>query len=783
MRSISSFRLAMLVISCLFLVPAAVLKTEAQTVTVSSFCWNSNAFNSLVRWDTLMIASTPGNKYYRFDLNYNYIIDSLPDIGSHTPSFKRLVVGRDGGLYALTDTVVMRRSAAGWVNTGFAPPNYTNHFVVDNLGAIWSLSYVPGQPTSAIITRFFNGAVTHTFPFGNSFYFYRDAFAADDSGGVWLTGAGLHRIDTTGITLVYADQSSISPMVGSNNQLYFFTNSGVMTGTSAGVSLFHTLPANFFWNSTVAFRLYQDTVHLYSSNWWTQTQILHKVTSSQVISDTIVGLFVCSDSSLVDLQFDPLGRIWVMGFATASTGHLYIVDTLLVPVIGGKIFHDFNQNGIFDGSDIPLQGIMVHNTVTNQTVYTDVNGDYTMPLPAIIGRQWSVNITLPAPWYLTSQHATYSQLAMPGVGPMDLDFGVNAPPINPNIAAYGFSLNLPPGFTSLVNCYAQNISTSMLTNIDAWFIYPTIFDTCYSQVPPVSHTQQTLHWVIDTLYPLASRMFPLSLPMDSLIVIGTVFQMTFYVNHPLDINPLDDTIVWRAVVANSYDPNDKLVYPDRPENTIAPDELLTYTIRFQNTGTSPAINVVLKDTLSPFLDLSTLTFIGSSHRYTYAMNPGNELVITYTDIQLPDSANYPAESMGAITFTLKPLPGMADGTTIHNEAFIYFDFNLPIQTNQTTSIISTISTEEKSPLRKPVTVWPNPAKDRINISHPGIYNNTPYSITLYDISGRRADFVKTSESVNSFELDLTGLKNGIYIGILEINGTITPFRVVKQNPY
>ena len=76
---------------------------------------------------------------------------------------------------------------------------------------------------------------------------------------------------------------------------------------------------------------------------------------------------------------------------------------------------------------------------------------------------------------------------------------------------------------------------------------------------------------------------------------------------------------WQAVVACSYDPNDKLVSPSGvgPYHATPGDtEWLTYTIRFQNTGTDTAFTVMIEDQLSQHLQWGTLQFLGSSHELT-----------------------------------------------------------------------------------------------------------------------------------------------------------------------
>ena len=78
--------------------------------------------------------------------------------------------------------------------------------------------------------------------------------------------------------------------------------------------------------------------------------------------------------------------------------------------------------------------------------------------------------------------------------------------------------------------------------------------------------------------------------------------------------PSDNIKTYYFRVVNGYDPNDKNVYPARcEENYILNDEVLTYTIRFQNTGNAEAINVNILDTLDANLDLQTMRAVSYTH--------------------------------------------------------------------------------------------------------------------------------------------------------------------------
>jgi hypothetical protein len=138
-------------------------------------------------------------------------------------------------------------------------------------------------------------------------------------------------------------------------------------------------------------------------------------------------------------------------------------------------------------------------------------------------------------------------------------------------------------------------------------------------------------------------------------------------------------------VTSSFDPNIKTALP----RGIGEDHLiddhwrLNYVIDFQNTGNDTAFTVVIRDTLSEHLDLSSLRIQGGSDLFRWALNPGRELVFTFENILLPDSTTNFEGSLGHISFQVKPRDGLVPGTVIENTAAIYFDFNAPIITNTT----------------------------------------------------------------------------------------------------
>ncbi len=181
-----------------------------------------------------------------------------------------------------------------------------------------------------------------------------------------------------------------------------------------------------------------------------------------------------------------------------------------------------------------------------------------------------------------------------------------------------------------------------------------------------------------------------SAALEGCTVLST-FTTGFILGYPIyDPSPSYD--IECLEVVGSWDPNDKTGFPLglTSQNLIAKNTDLDYLIRFQNTGTDTAFQVVVRDTLSNNVVSNSIRLGVTSHPYEFALENGNVLVFTFKDIKLVDSfANEPA-SHGFLRFKILQKPDLPDGTEITNRAGIYFDFNPPVMTNTTLHRIGTV---------------------------------------------------------------------------------------------
>ncbi|MEK7256435.1 MAG: T9SS type A sorting domain-containing protein, partial [Bacteroidota bacterium] len=255
---------------------------------------------------------------------------------------------------------------------------------------------------------------------------------------------------------------------------------------------------------------------------------------------------------------------------------------------------------------------------------------------------------------------------------------------------------------------------------------------------------------------------------------GGWLSLGFFTQLPLDDpSPFVDIDCQQNV--GSYDPNDKQAFPAgfTEQHLIEPEQDIEYLIRFQNIGTDTAFKVVVVDVLPPELDLTTVRPGASSHPYSYSVTPEGWLVFTFENILLPDSTTNEAASHGFIRFRVSQRPGNGWGHVIQNTALIYFDFNLPVQTNTYVHRVGqifpwTLVRTEPEPLAQHrLRIVPNPLTESALLQVEGIEPGK-LRLILTDATGQ---VLRIEEAVGTaVELRRGELASGVYFFRLELDG-------------
>lgn len=250
--------------------------------------------------------------------------------------------------------------------------------------------------------------------------------------------------------------------------------------------------------------------------------------------------------------------------------------------------------------------------------------------------------------------------------------------------------------------------------------------------------------------------------MPSFELAGEVMDYTLKVFDDEDV--LFSEQNYEQTLLCAFDPNDKSFTPNRSDTLgdyYITNEKISYLIRFQNVGNDTAFNVVVRDTLSSFLDISTFENVRSSHDYSYELDSlSREVVFTFNDILLVDSLTNEPESHGFIKFDIEPISNLPDFTQILNQASIYFDYNPPIHTNITQGIyledFSILETSTQVLEIDKISLYPNPTRNYVNIK----IGDKRKQVVIYDRWGRKmfADDIN-----NTVEISVSDWPIGLYV--------------------
>lgn len=331
-----------------------------------------------------------------------------------------------------------------------------------------------------------------------------------------------------------------------------------------------------------------------------------------------------------------------------------------------------------------------------------------------------------------------------------------------------------PGFDSKYKIIYKNNGTQAENGTINFLFDDNILDFISSDISPDAQSSGLLSWNFTDLKPFESRTINIVLNVNSPMEIPPVNLgdiLSYEANitiFDLDEAPLDNVFDLRQTVVNSVDPNDKTCLEG---NNIKPSmvgEYVHYLIRFENTGTYAAENVVVKDVIdASVFDVQSLQITDASHKMFTRIN-GNVVEFIFEDIQLPFND---ANNDGYVAFAIKTRPSLSLGDSLKNKAEIYFDYNLPIITNEAQTLVKNgVRTTEVKELA--IDFYPNPIKD---IAH-FMVNDQIEKAQIYDLNGK----ILRSTSVSNNELNIQELQSGTYMVRLFTKNKVYVAKVVKM---
>lgn len=669
-------------------------------------------------------------------------------------------------------------------------------------GITWDTLPCPGA-----ISPFYNSSLEEL---NGRLYYSGDAmFYSDDLGVTWdslpplplSTNCSVNNTDTRGFIKVYRNilfatsNSGYIFKLNNANQSWDYLYCVSMTGTSN---------SNYLYEADSLLVMAGRAAFVHSADngitWTTAAlnglpiQNFYPIVPRNIVS--INGIWFGTCGSYGVYSTNDMGNNWSPAYSGNppffSSGGLTTLNNVLFAGSGGNsvwtrggnfqnisgtVYHDNNNNGIREAGEDGYAGIVVRivakgwmattDSAGNYTITTDAAGDTLKPvLPAFF--------VLSDPDYYITNGAATSQ-----------DFGIYIPP---NVADLAVDVTnvykFVPGFTTLINVAVHN-NGSLAQTGQTVLIMDTLLDYISAFPAPATLAGDTLTWQSDTLEFLESQNIqvwvqtPVSASLgDSVNCYASVATLA------ADSFPSDNFSQLRTMVVSAYDPNDKECVQGEyfsPMQLSNHDEM-TFIIRFQNTGNFPATFVNILDTLSPYLDLTTFHIVASSHSVTYELSAYGIASFHFDAINLPPVSLDEPNSHGFVKYAVRCKESVVEGNAIVNAAHIYFDFNTPIATNTTTTLVAypnpaAIYAHVTNENKDKVHVYPNPANGQMHIElGNGIDEGS--DLVILNVEGK---IIKKLHGLNAITtINVNELSAGMYLGIIfnSLNEEKASFRFI-----
>ncbi|MCG2611428.1 T9SS type A sorting domain-containing protein [Flavobacterium sp. SM15] len=446
--------------------------------------------------------------------------------------------------------------------------------------------------------------------------------------------------------------------------------------------------------------------------------------------------------------------------------------------IEGTSKFDSNYNTSCEASDAIFSNLKYSVTDgTTSGVYIGYpSGNYSIP---VLAGTHTITPVLENPTYFNVSPVSTSVTFPTQASPFSQDFCVKANGVHPDLETVIVPL-MParPGFSSEYALLYRNKGNQVQSGSIALTFDDSKMDVIDAAPIVNSQALNTLSWNYTNLLPYEKRVIRVKMrinaPTDTPAV-NAGDQLGFTVAlSPIvaDETPQDNTFVFNQIVVNSFDPNDKTCLQG---NALALNEVgkyVHYMIRFENTGTYPAENIVVKDMIDTNkFDVNSIVPIKGSHNY-FTRIKDDKVEFIFENINLPfDDAN----NDGYVVFKIKTKPTLVEGDTFSNSASIYFDYNLPIITNTAVTTIQALSNQDFD-YGYYFAVYPNPINDVLNIETKQTIKIS--SINIYNALGQLVLVIPNAQNVN--KVDVSSLSAGNYFIKINSNKGTANTKFIKN---
>ncbi|TDP59163.1 T9SS type A sorting domain-containing protein [Flavobacterium dankookense] len=466
--------------------------------------------------------------------------------------------------------------------------------------------------------------------------------------------------------------------------------------------------------------------------------------------------YICADESQIiavqnKLNLAGLTQTVLSSYCTFTPGGNY--NTIV-----GQVQFDEDNNGCdVNGAGLPNVRINIADPSLIGATFSNANGGYTFYSQAL-NHELFVATENPT-WFTVSPELASVSFTDINNNQTLQNFCVTPNGVHPDLEIVITPINpARPGFDATYKIVYRNKGNQTLSQQYGinFFYNQNLMEYVSASVVPSQMVAGGISWDYANLQPFESReiVFTLNInaPTEDINPVNNGDVLTFTTSimpQAGDENTGDNTFVLDQIVVGSYDPNDITCLEGDIVSPTEIGEYLHYNIRFENTGTASAENIVVKTEINPAeFDINTLQLLNASHAVDARIR-GNIVEFIFKEIYLQTGGH------GNVLLKVKTKPNLQIGDLVKNKANIYFDYNFPILTNDAETVFQSLSNPDFE-TDNSVKIYPNPSNAIVNIKS----DFNIKSIQLYDVQGRILQTNIVEE--NTASLDIASKAKGIY---------------------
>lgn len=485
-------------------------------------------------------------------------------------------------------------------------------------------------------------------------------------------------------------------------------------------------------------------------------------------------IYVCLDQSEINNGF--------IGGQLSSAGYFNCeVNTYCTFNPGGDVYAVTGTNKInLDGNGCevsetyyPHLKFLVSNGVISTTIISNSSGEYYIPVSE---GDYTITPVMDNPSYFSISPSSLNVNFTPESENLIQDFCITPIGTFNDLEVSILPINQArPGFDAYYSVTYRNKGNSVQSGTITLAYDDNVMDFLGATLAASNQSSGLLTWNFTDLSGFESRSFLVIFNLNSPVETpplnsGSILNYSAEIIGLTDEYPTDNSSILNQTIVNSFDPNDKTCLEGA---TIGPSEIgeyVHYIIRFENTGSANAENVVVKDVIDASkFDLSSLIPIGGSHSFVTRMDSNNvEFIFENINLPFADETND-----GYVAFKIRTKSNLVVGNSFSNSASIYFDYNAPIVTNTTVTTIQALNQNDFE-FDTNFELAPNPVSSVLGIKTKNEVSIT--SISIYNTLGQLVLAITNPKET----IDVSNLKQGTYFIKISSNKGITTRKFIKE---